>query len=70
MKRNMGNADRIVWVLIAAVIAVLYYTNIITGMLAYILLGVAGIFVLTSLLTFCPLYSLLGINTCSAKANQ
>ncbi len=70
MKTNLGNADRIVRVLIAAVIAVLYYTNIITGMLAYILLGVAGIFVLTSLLSSCPLYSLLGINTRSAKPNQ
>jgi len=70
MKHNMGNADRIVRVLIAAVIAVLYYTNIITGTLAYILLAVAGIFVLTSLIGSCPLYSLFGINSCSAKANQ
>jgi len=70
MKHNMGNADRIVRVLIAAVIAVLYYTNILTGTLAYILLAVAGIFVLTSLLATCPLYSLLGINTCHAKTNQ
>ena len=70
MKRNMGNADRIIRVLIAAVIAVLYYTNVITGMLAYILLAVAGIFVLTSVLGSCPLYSLFGINSCSAKANR
>jgi hypothetical protein len=67
MKQNMGNADRIIRVLIAAVIAILYINSTITGTLAYVLLAVAGIFVLTSLVGTCPLYSLFGINTCPAK---
>ncbi|MES1222145.1 MAG: DUF2892 domain-containing protein [Bacteroidota bacterium] len=67
MKRNMGNADRIIRVLIALVIAILFYTNVITGTLAYILMAVAGIFVLTSLIGSCPLYSVFGIKTCAAK---
>ena len=67
MKRNMGNADRIIRVLIAAVIAVLYFTNVITGTLAYVLLALGGIFVLTSLVSFCPLYVPFKISTCPKK---
>ncbi len=67
MKQNMGNTDRIVRILAAIVIAVLYFTNTITGTLGYVLLGVASIFLLTSLISFCPLYSLLGMNTCQVK---
>ena len=64
MKKNMGNIDKIVRVLIAIVIAVLFVTNIISGTLGIILLVLAGVFVLTSLIGFCPLYTLVGINTC------
>lgn len=64
MKKNMGNIDKIVRVLIAIVIAVLFFTNIISGTLGIILLVLAGVFVLTSLIGFCPLYTLVGINTC------
>lgn len=67
MKKNMGNADRIIRILIAAVIAILFFMNIITGILAYVLLALGGVFVLTSLIGNCPLYSLVGVNTCSAK---
>lgn len=67
MKQNMGNADRIIRMIIAAAIAVLYYQDIISGTLAYILLAVAGIFVITSIAGTCPLYSLIGINTCGSK---
>lgn len=67
MKQNMGNTDRIIRVLVAAVIAVLFINNSITGIFAYILLGVGAIFLLTSLVGSCPLYSLLGINTCGGK---
>ncbi|MBS1574976.1 MAG: DUF2892 domain-containing protein [Bacteroidetes bacterium] len=65
MKRNMGNADRAIRIIIAAIIATLYYRNIITGSLAYVLLAVAGIFVITSLFAICPLYTILGIRTCA-----
>ena len=67
MKTNMGNADRIVRLLIAAGVAVLYFTNVVTGILGIVLLVLAGVFVLTSLVSFCPLYTLVGLNTCPAK---
>jgi len=67
MKKNMGNTDRVIRILIAAVIAVLFFMNIITGTLGYILLALGGVFVLTSLIGNCPLYSIVGVNTCSAK---
>lgn len=70
MKHNMGNIDRIVRVLIAAVIAVLYFTSTITGTLAYVLLAIGGIFLLTSLIGSCPLYSLVGINSCPLKKSS
>jgi hypothetical protein len=63
MKKNMGTADRIIRVLIAAVIAVLYLTGIITGTVGVVLLAVGVIFVLTALLGICPLYLLFGIRT-------
>jgi hypothetical protein len=67
MKKNMGTADKILRVLIAAVIAFLYYNGTITGTLGIVLLLFAGIFVLTSLVSFCPLYVPFGISTCSTK---
>ena len=67
MKKNMGNADRIIRLLLVAVIAVLYFTNTITVTLSIVLLVLAGVFVLTSLIGVCPLYALLGLNTCAAK---
>ena len=67
MKKNMGNADRIIRIILAAIIAVLYFTNIITGTLGIVLLVLAGVFVLTSLISFCPLYAIVGLNTCPAK---
>ncbi len=67
MKKNMGTADRIIRVIIAAIVAVLYFTGIIQGTLGVILLVLAGIFVLTSLVSFCPLYALFGLSTCKNK---
>jgi len=67
MKKNMGNMDKAIRVLIAAAIAVLYYYNIIDGVLAYILMGIAIILLVTSLINFCPLYKLTGVNTCKTK---
>lgn len=67
MKKNMGGADRVICVIIAAIIAVLYFTKVIPGTLGIVLLALAGIFVLTSLISFCPLYAPFGINTCKKK---
>ncbi|WP_299526718.1 DUF2892 domain-containing protein [uncultured Lutibacter sp.] len=68
MKKNMGSVDKIIRVLIAIVIAVLYWQGIISGgTLAIVLLVFAGVFVLTSLVGYCPLYPILGLNTCKKK---
>lgn len=64
MKKNMGSADKIIRLIIAAIIGVLYFTETITGTLGIVLLVFAGIFVLTSLISFCPLYAPFGIRTC------
>ena len=67
MKKNMGNADRIIRVLAAIVIAALYFTGVIGGLTAIILGVIAIIFILTSLVSFCPLYYPFGIKTRKAK---
>lgn len=63
----MGSADRMIRVIIAAIIVVLYITNVISGTLGIILLVFAAVFVLTSFVSFCPLYAPFGINTCATK---
>ena len=63
MKRNMSNLDRIIRVVIAAVFAYLYFAGIVTGTLGIILLVLAGVFVVTSIVAFCPLYKLFKIST-------
>lgn len=59
----MGTIDRVIRTLVAVIILVLYFTHVISGTLGIILLILAGAFVVTSLLGFCPLYWLLGFNT-------
>ena len=63
MKKNMGTIDRIIRVIIAAVIAVLFFTNQITGTLGIVLIILVALFLLTSLISFCPLYLPLGLRT-------
>jgi hypothetical protein len=67
MKINMGKGDRIIRILIAVAVGVLYWQEVISGTLAYVLMGLAAIFVLTSLVSFCPLYTIFGIKTSKAK---
>jgi len=67
MKKNMGSADRIIRVIIAVIVGVLYFTGTVSGTLGLILLIFAGVFILTSFISFCPLYAPLGITTCSTK---
>ena len=67
MKKNMGNVDKGIRIVIAIGIALLYFFNIIEGVLAYVLMAVAIIFLITSLINFCPLYTLFGANTCKTK---
>ena len=63
MKKNMGTIDKAARILVAAVVVLLYFTNVISGTLAIVLLAVSAIFVITSLLGFCPLYVPMGMNT-------
>ncbi len=67
MKKNMGGNDRIIRVIIAVLVAALYFTNVITGVWGILLLIIAGVFVLTSIVSFCPLYAPFGISTCKIK---
>jgi hypothetical protein len=70
MKANMGTADRTIRVIIAAVVAILYFTGVIPGTLGIVLMALAGVFVLTSLVSFCPLYAPFGISTCAVKPGK
>jgi hypothetical protein len=57
MKRNMSNTDRIVRVIVAALFAYLYFSGAVAGGLGIVLLVLAAVFVLTSIVAFCPLYA-------------
>lgn len=59
----MSSADRVVRAIIAVVVGVLIFTKVITGALAIILGLLAVVFLVTSLIGFCPLYTLLGFST-------
>ena len=67
MKKNMGTTDRLIRIIIAAIILSLYVMNVVTGLLGIILVIFAAVFTLTSIVSFCPLYAALGIKTCSSK---
>jgi hypothetical protein len=67
MKKNMGNLDKGIRIVIAVAISLLYYFDVIQGTLAYILMAFAIIFLLTSFISFCPLYAPFGWNTCKRK---
>ena len=70
MKKNMGTADKTIRILIALAVVILYFTNIISGIFGIILMIFAVVFVLTSMISFCPLYTLLGINTNKIKSEN
>ncbi|MEI6436991.1 MAG: DUF2892 domain-containing protein [Bacteroidota bacterium] len=67
MKNNMGIADKIVRIIVAIIFAALYFTDTVPGILGIILLVLGVVFVLTSLIGFCPLYLPFGINTGAKK---
>lgn len=70
MKKNMGSIDKTIRIMVAIVIAILYFTNVISGTAAIILGIIAVAFVLTSLMSFCPLYFPFNINTTKKKISQ
>ncbi len=63
MKQNMGNTDRAIRILVAIIIATLFFTNVISGTLGIVLLVLACVFLLTGFIAFCPLYLPFGIST-------
>lgn len=63
MKRNLSNIDRIVRVVLAAVFAYLYFGGIVTGTLGIVLLALGGVFLLTAVVAFCPLYLPFNLST-------
>lgn len=67
MEPNMGTADRVIRLLVAALIAALYFGEVIEGTVGIVLLLVAAIFALTGLVSFCPLYAPFRFSTRSGK---
>jgi hypothetical protein len=68
MKQNMGVVDRILRLVIAAVFAWLYFSGTVTGTWGIVLLVLGGVFILTSFVGFCPLYTIFGLRTNAKKA--
>lgn len=67
MKKNMSSTDKIIRLIISAIMVTLYLTNTVSGVLGIILLVLAGVFTFTSIISFCPLYAIFGISTCAVK---
>ncbi|MDA3843592.1 MAG: DUF2892 domain-containing protein [Candidatus Kapabacteria bacterium] len=70
MKKKMGSADRIIRIIIAVIFTVLYFNGTIEGTLGIVLMVLSAIFVLTSLVSFCPLYAPCGMKTCRTKEEE
>jgi uncharacterized membrane protein HdeD (DUF308 family) len=68
MKKNMGMADKVIRIIVAIVIGGLYLGEIVTGTVGIVLLVLAIVFLLTSLVSFCPLYTVFGIKTCPKES--
>ncbi|MFP5040569.1 DUF2892 domain-containing protein [Parasediminibacterium sp. JCM 36343] len=67
MKQNIGKADTIIRIILAFIISGLFFTHTVTGITGTALLVAGGILLVTAVFNFCPLYALLGINSCGIK---
>ncbi|MDZ7691859.1 MAG: DUF2892 domain-containing protein [Balneolaceae bacterium] len=67
LTKNMGNADRIIRTILAILFGVLYYTGVTSGTLGIVLIVLGVVFLLTSFISFCPLYAPFGIRTCKTE---
>ncbi len=67
MKKNVGNLDRILRLVLAVAFVVLYYTGVLTGTLGLVLVVLGAVFALTSFISWCPIYAVIGVNTCPTK---
>ena len=63
----MGGLDKVIRVILTLVAGLLVYFEVVEGPSAYILLTIIGVFVITSLVGFCPLYGIFGISSCKSK---
>ena len=70
MTTNMGTADRVIRLVVAAIAVFLYYNGTLTGTMGIVALVLAAVFVLTSLVSFCPLYAIVGLSTCPVSAGK
>ena len=66
-KKNIGSTDKIIRIILGIVGMVLYFMNIVSGALGMVVVVLAAVMLLTSLINFCPLYTILGVNTCPRK---
>lgn len=67
MKKNMSSADRIIRLIISAILVALYFTDTVTGTWGIVLLVLAGIFTLTTVISWCPIYAVFGMSTCATE---
>jgi hypothetical protein len=63
MKKNIGTVDRVIRILVAVAVVALFFANIISGTMALILLALSVIFVVTSIISICPIYSFMRLST-------
>jgi hypothetical protein len=70
MKKNMGSTDKIIRIILAIVFAGLFFSGTVVGTTGYVLLALGGIFVLTSLVSFCPIYAIVGLNSCPVEERK
>lgn len=63
MKKNMGTADKLIRLMVTAIIVVLYFMGILSGTQGIVFLVIAAVFAITSFVSFCPLYVPFGFST-------
>lgn len=70
MKKNVGTTDKLIRIIAALVLVILHFTGTLSGTIGIIALVFAGVLVLTSLVGFCGLYTVCGMNTCPLKSEK
>jgi hypothetical protein len=70
MKKNVGSIDKVIRIILAVLIVILAITHVITGTLAVVMLILAGIFVITTLISFCPIWWALGFGTAKKELEK
>ena len=67
MKTNMGSLDKAIRIVLAIIFSLLYITKLVEGTFGIVLLALGGVLLLTSIISFCPLYTLLGLSSAKSK---